>query len=235
MADDLTKRKDTGLTKPKQDAGSEIDAFVRRSQSLQTSTRAQRPRLIFALDATASREPTWNAACEIQAEMFHEVSSLNVQLLYFRGQSECRASGWVASADRLAALMQQIICSAGVTQIGKVLTHTRRETQKNKAHALVFVGDSLEENLDELAVTAGELGALGVPVFMFQEGSDSKIEHAYREIARLTHGAYCRFDASAPHQMAELLRAVAAYAADGLKALEAKPGAVKLLEQLVRR
>ena len=68
---------------------------------------------------------------------------------------------------------------------------------------------------------------------MFQEDNDAKVECAFREIARLTHGAYCRFDAGAPRQLAELLRAVAAYAAGGIKALETKPGAAKLLEQLV--
>ena len=68
---------------------------------------------------------------------------------------------------------------------------------------------------------------------MFQERNDAKVECAFREIARLTHGAYCRFDAGAPRQLAELLRAVAAFATGGVKALETKPGAAKLLEQLV--
>jgi hypothetical protein len=238
MADDLTKRKQGDLTakRQKQDIGSEIDAFVQRARTLQASTGQQRGRLIFALDATGSRQGTWDAACEIQAEMFHEVSGLNVQLVYFRGHNECRASGWISSGDRLASLMQQIRCSTGATQIGKVLSHALHETEKNKVEAMVFVGDCLEETLGELAVTAGELGALGVPAFMFQEGDYPEVEQAYREIARLTHGAYCRFDAGAPHQLAELLRAVAAYAAGGVKALETKPGAAaKLLGQLVRR
>ncbi len=166
--------------------------------------------------------------------MFNEVSGLNVQLVYYRGLGECRASGWIAIADRLAGLMQRITCSAGMTQIGKVLTHARRETEKHKVAAMVFVGDAFEETLDELAVTSGELGTFGVPVFMFQEGNDPEVERAYREIARLTHGAYCRFEAGAPQQLTELLRAVAAYAVGGVKALEAKPGAAKLLEQLTQ-
>jgi hypothetical protein len=237
MADYLAKRKQGDLTakRPMQDIGSEIDTFVQRSRTLQAATGRYRGRLIFALDATASRQWTWDAACEIQAEMFHEVSGLNVQLVYFRGYNECRASGWISSGDRLAGLMQMIRCSTGATQIGKVLTHARHETEKNKVEAMVFVGDCLEETLTELAITAGQLGARGVPVFMFQEGKDPEVEQAYREIARLTHGAYCRFDASAPHQLVELLRAVAAYAAGGVRALEAKPGGAKLIEQLVRR
>jgi hypothetical protein len=73
---------------------------------------------------------------------------------------------------------------------------------------------------------------LGVKAFMFQEDNDEKAEHAFREIARLSGGAYCRFDASAPHQLAELLRAVAAFTVGGVKALASNRGAVKLLEQL---
>jgi hypothetical protein len=230
---DLTTKKPTDVTiqKPKRDAGSEIDAFVQRSRAVQAATGSQRGRVIFALDATASRQQTWDAACEIQAEMFHEVSGLNVQLVYFRGHDECRASGWISSRDRLANLMRRIACKTGGTQIGKVLTHTRRETEKNKVQALVYVGDCMEEDPDELADIAA---ILGVPVFMFQEGNDRNIEQTYREIARLTHGAYCRFDVGAADQLAKLLRGVAAYAANGIKALESRPGAAKLLEQLRR-
>jgi hypothetical protein len=127
--------------------------------------------------------------------------------------------------------MTKISCRAGQTQIGKVLAQARRESEKAKV-TLVFVGDGMEENLDELAVTAGELGRMGVKAFMFQEGTDANVERAFREIARLSGGAYCRFDASALRQLAELLRAVAAFTVGGIKALEAKPGAAKLLEQL---
>src|SRR5229473_8481303 len=230
---DLTTKKPTDLTtqKSKRDDGSDIDAFLQRTRAMATATAGQRGRLIFALDATASRQPTWDAACEIQAEMFHEVSGLNVQLVYFRGHDECRASGWISSGDRLANLMRRITCKTGGTQIGKVLTHTRRETEKNKVQALVYVGDCMEESADELAHAAA---TLGVPVFMFQEGNNPTAEQTYREIARLTHGAYCRFDAGAAHQLAELLRAVAAYATGGVKALAGRPGAAKLLEQLRR-
>ena len=95
----------------------------------------------------------------------------------------------------------------------------------------------MEEPIDDLCQAVGELGLLGVPTFMFQEGDDPVAEHAYREIARLSHGAYCRFDIGSAHQLAELLRAVAAYAAGGIKALaelseKRSSGAQKLLAQL---
>jgi hypothetical protein len=219
----------------------EIEAFIERVRGLgPAATAGKRGRLIFALDATMSRQPTWDTACALQADMFREAASiggLDIQLVYFRGLGECRASGWVAGTERLAELMSGIDCRGGHTQIGKVLSHARQEHGKQRVQALVFVGDAMEEAIDDLCATGGELGLLGVPVFMFQEGGDPVAESAYREIARLSHGAYCRFDTGAAHELRELLRAVAAYAAGGIKALadlsaRKSSGARLLLAQL---
>jgi hypothetical protein len=219
----------------------EIDAFIEQVRALGPSTaQGKRGRLIFALDATMSRQPTWDTACTLQADMFREAASiggLDIQLVYFRGFNECRASGWIAGSERLAELMSRIDCRGGQTQISKVLSHARDEHAHQKVQALVFVGDAMEESVDHLCQLAGELGLLGVPVFMFQEGGDPIAESAYREIARLSRGAYCRFDTGSAHQLGELLRAVAAYAAGGIKALadlsaKHSAGAQKLLAQL---
>ena len=219
----------------------EIAEFIERVHALgPASASDKRGRLIFALDATMSRQPTWDSACALQADMFREAAKtggLDIQLVYFRGLGECRASGWVAGAEKLAGLMSAIDCRGGHTQIGKVLSHARQEYGKQRVQAMVFVGDAMEEKIDDLCTAAGELGLLGVPVFMFQEGNDPVAENAYREIARLSRGAYCRFDTGAAHQLGELLRAVAAYAAGGLKALadlsaRRSDGARKLLAQL---
>jgi hypothetical protein len=219
----------------------DIDAFLAQVKGL-TSTAAPgtRGRLVFALDATMSRQPTWDTACRLQADMFREAASiggLDVQLVYYRGLAECRASQWVSQAERLAGLMERIDCRGGHTQIGKVIAHARRETERTKVQAVVFVGDAMEEKLDDLCHAAGGLGLLGVPAFMFQEGYDPVAEQAFREIARLSRGAYGRFDPGAAHQLGELLRAAAAYAAGGMRALadlsaKRDPGAIKLLAQM---
>ncbi|MET0278002.1 MAG: VWA domain-containing protein [Pseudorhodoplanes sp.] len=219
----------------------EIDAFLAKVRSMPSSVApGQRGRLVFALDATMSRQPTWDAACRLQADMFQEAGSiggLDVQLVYFRGLAECRASGWVAQPQKLASLMERIDCRGGHTQIGKVLTHAKRESEQKRVQAMVYVGDAMEEAIDDLCAKAGELGLLGVPVFMFQEGHDAIAEQAYREIARLTRGAYGRFAPGAAKELAELLRAAAAYAAGGMKALSdlsarRHGGAQKLLSQM---
>jgi hypothetical protein len=230
-------RKDT-KTPAKPSSRPEIDAFLDKVKSLgpAATVAGKRGRLVFALDATMSRQPTWDTACALQADMFREAASiggLDIQLVYFRGLNECRASGWVAGAEKLAALMQAIDCRGGHTQIGKVLSHARKEHGRQRVQAVVFVGDAMEEGIDDLSHAAGELGLLGVPVFMFQEGGDPVAETAYREIARLSRGAYCRFDTGSAQQLAELLRAVAAYAAGGIKALSdlsaRKAGSARLL------
>ena len=216
----------------------EIDAFLAKVRTLAPSTSAgQRGRLIFALDATMSRQPMWDTACALQADMFKEAASiggLDVQLVYYRGLAECRASRWVSQAERLGDLMSRIDCRGGYTQIGKVIAHARRETKILKVGALVFVGDAFEEKLDELCHAAGELDQLGVRAFMFQEGDDPNASRAFREISRLTGGAYARFDVSAARQLGELLRSVALYASGGVGALEhmRDAGAIKLLGQL---
>jgi hypothetical protein len=201
---------------------SEIDAFVAKVKSLGSAVSAGgRGRLIFALDATMSRQPTWDTACQLQADMFVEAAStggLDVQLVYYRGLSECRASSWVSDPKRLAALMERIDCRGGHTQIRKVLQHALAEGT-GTVQALVFVGDAMEEPIDDLCAAAGEMGLRSVPAFMFQEGDDPIAERAFREVARLSRGAYCRFSTGAAHQLRELLRAVAAYAAGGRKAL----------------
>jgi hypothetical protein len=219
----------------------EIDAFLTEVRGrTPAGSPGRRGRLIFALDATMSRQPTWDTACRLQADMFNEaaaIGGLDVQLLYYRGLGECRSSRWVSDAKRLAGLMETIDCRGGHTQIGKVLAHARRETAQQKVQALVFVGDAMEESIDGLCAAAGELGLLGVPAFMFQDGYDAIAEPAFREIARLTRGAYCRFDPNAAHELGELLRAAAAYAAGGIPALNdlssrRHAGALKLLQQL---
>lgn len=202
----------------------------------------ERGRLIFALDATMSRQHTWDTACRLQGEMFREagrIGGLDMQLVYFRGLGECRASRWAGDAERFGTLMSRIDCRGGHTQIGRVLNHAAGEARRGRVGALVYVGDAVEEPADMLCARAGELALLGVPVFAFQEGRDAMVESVLREIARLTRGAWSRFDASAAHELAALLRAAAAYAAGGRRALAALsdrggPAAARLLQQIGR-
>lgn len=215
----------------------EVAAFVKKVGEVARPNAAQDGRLLFALDATLSRQPTWDLACSLQAEMFQAIpksSALQVQLLYFRGFGECRASKWVLNGDSLAKLMSGIQCQGGRTQISKVFAHARSEHAKRRINAVIYVGDAIEENADVLAEKAGQLRLLGLPLFIFQEGHDPQVEAAFREFARLSKGAYARFDASAPQELAALLKAVAAFATGGrdMLKLQSGPQAKALLSQL---
>lgn len=218
----------------------DINQFLDAVKSTPISTSGQAGKLIFALDATASRQATWDAACALQADMFTKtqgLSDLTLQLVYFRGFDECRASPWLNNSASLLRMMNKITCVAGRTQIDRVLKHALAETKQQPVQAMVFIGDSMEENVDLLGEMAGQLKILGLPVFIFQEGYDPTASMAFKHIAQLSGGAHCRFDQSSAHQLGQLLNAVAVYAAGGREALkrlstQGSKQADMLLEQL---
>jgi hypothetical protein len=201
----------------------DVEAFLSKVKAMPpVAAGGGRGRLVLAMDATLSRQPSWDTALAIQGEMFKEtgrIGGLDVQLVYFRAFDECKASKWTSDTGALAKLMSGIRCMGGNTQILRVLKHIRHEAAAGKVNACVYIGDAMEENIDELAHAAGEIGLLGVPVFMFQEGRNAAAETGFREIARLTRGAYFHFGADSAKVMRELLAAVAVYAAGGLSAL----------------
>lgn len=205
-------------------SSAEIDAFLNKvAQAPRVKAPGQGGRLLFAIDATASREPTWDMACQIQAEMFREtkeLGGLTVQLAFYRGFGEMKATQWLDSAEALIARMVKVRCLAGRTQIRKVLRHALKETAKKKVDALVFVGDVVEEDVDALGDLAGQLGLSGTPVFIFHEGNEPVSRGVFGQIARLSGGACSSFDAGSASQLRELLTAVAVFASGGRHALE---------------
>ncbi len=233
--------KEAGVPAKERSSDADVAEFIAKMKSAAPIATSGRGRLVFAMDATMSRAPTWDMALKLQGDMFQavkQVGGLDVQLVYFRGMGECRASRWVSDPDALARLMTSVACHGGLTQIGKVLAQAIEESGRRKVNALVYVGDCMEEDIDQLCARAGKLALLGVPVFLFQEGRDARAERAFKEIARLTNGAYCRFDPGSAQQLRDLLTAVAVYAAGGQKALLALSaqghgaGARLLLDQL---
>ena len=216
------------VTKPNksvvnQSGNGDIDAFLEKVESFPTVTSRGRPgRLIFAMDATASRAPTWDMACELQGKMFTEangIGELDIQLVFFRGYKECKASAWLNNAIDLLRLMTSVTCLAGRTQIERVLKHALSESKKSPVDALVYVGDSMEESVDKVGELAGQLRLSNLPLFIFQEGHDIHTSEAFRQIAQLSGGAHCSFDNNSAGQLGKLLTAVALYATGGVAAL----------------
>ncbi len=200
----------------------DIDAFLKQASRVPSVSQAN-GRLIFAIDATMSRQATWDRAANIQSDMFAVAQSaggLAVQLVYFRGFGEFQASAWTTSAGVLARQMQGVCCLSGGTQLCRVLSHAQSEARRAKVGVVVYVGDCFEESADVAANEAAKLSLLGVRVFMFHEGNDATARAAFQEIARLTNGVYARFDPGAAKQLRELLTAAAVYAAGGARALK---------------
>jgi hypothetical protein len=203
-------------------SSSQIDAFLSRVAKTPTLSQIS-GRLIFAIDATMSRQPTWDRAVEIQADMFEvaqSIGGLAVQLVYFRGRGEFEASEWTTTPSALANRMRDVSTRSGFTQLKRVLTHACEEAKRTRVGTLVYVGDAFEENADVVAAQAAELALLGVPAFMFHEGDDPNAAAIFKEAARLTKGVYARFDSGAAKQLRDLMRAAAVYAAGGKSALQ---------------
>lgn len=225
----------------------EIEAFLSKVKNLTpvSSEHGLNPRLLFAMDATASRERLWDLACHFQGCMFEQATvvqkQLSVQLAYYCGFNQFYATSWKTNAVDLLNEMSNIRCLAGKTQIEKVLKRAVVEAKKAQLKAVVFVGDAIEEDQDILMQQAGRLKILNVPVFMFQEGTDKVAEHAFREIARISNGAYCAFDANSYKKFRDLLTAVAAYSCGGYSELSrikhsfSSPVGSNLLQQLKPR
>src|SRR5258707_8087956 len=136
------------------EVSAEVDAFL---HDLQRAPKPRpsggRGRLIFALDATASREPSWDRACRIQGEMFEATAALgglDVKLVYYRGFNECKASRWMTNAADLHRGMRAVSCLGGETQIERVLAHAIGETKKRRGKTRPFFGGAMQENVDRL-------------------------------------------------------------------------------------
>ncbi len=217
----MSKKKEGSLTTG--NGAREVDVFLEKIQSLPANRAPDRSgRLVFAMDATASRAPTWDMACGLQAQMFTQtggVGSLYTQLVFFRGFKECKASRWMTSASDVVRLMSSVTCMAGQTQIERVLKHTLAEARKTDVDALVYVGDCVEEKVDTLGVLAGELNLHRIPMFIFQEGHEVTASDAFRQLAALSGGAHCSLDHNSASQLGELMNAAAIYATGGKSAL----------------
>ncbi|MFT5987767.1 MAG: hypothetical protein ACI912_001267 [Marinobacter psychrophilus] len=221
----LQKRMSDKELRKKSDKQS-IDQFIHQIRKLPKQDggpSGEQGRLIFALDATASREATWDQACHLQSELFlatRDLGGLAIQLCYYRGYGEFKATRFVNQTSQLLKLMNGVSCLGGRTQIHRVLAHAREETRAKAVKAVVFIGDCCEEPVDELCHIAGELGMLRTPVFMFLEGADAHAKAVFQQVAKLSGGAYAPFNSNSPQMLKDLMAAVAVYASGGAKALQ---------------
>lgn len=203
--------------------------------------RQERARLLFAMDATASREPAWDVAKQITGAMFEAVpGALDVALAYHGGGKLVEVTPFSPDAKVFLDKVQMVRCRAGVTALNDLLTHA---TEVTRLKALIYVGDCFEEDADEALVLAKQLKLKGVRCFMFHDAASGTqgydVERArtvFEQIAKMTGGALLPFDETAPQMLKALLEAIAYYVVQGMRALQERskslPAARLLLEQM---
>jgi hypothetical protein len=203
-------------------------------ETIKAKNAAKSARLIFGIDATASRQETWDLAAALTSTMLAEAKGVDLQLAYYRGFDECEVSSWVRDPAHQSRMMGKVLVQGGATQIERILDHALKETANLPVAALVFIGDCMEEDLDRLTLKARELGKRKVPIFAFLEGADVVAEISFKELATASGGAFAKFDTNASKQLGELLKAAMAYASGGLEALATRKDlkSTLLLEQL---
>jgi hypothetical protein len=200
-----------------------------------------RPRLLFAMDATASREPSWQLAQTITGAMFAAVpGALDVALAYHGGGRLKEVTPFAADTRAFLDKVHTVQCEAGGTALTALL---EAATTIARLKALIYVGDCFEEDPAVAGALAQQLRLKGVRVFVFhdttsqQQGYDVDGARAvFAQLAAVTSGVLLPFDADALDQVKALLEAIAVYAVGGLKLLAARqralPAARLLLDQL---
>jgi hypothetical protein len=218
-----------------------ISATPKQETLAKAITNESRPRLLFAMDATASREAAWDVAKEITGAMFKAVpGALDVALAYHGGGRLQEMTPFSPDAKVFLDRVLAVRCSSGITALNQVLD---RATQTTRLKALIYVGDCFEENPDAAVELAQQLQLKGVRCFMFHDASSGSQGYdteaartVFEQIAQITGGALLPFDETSPQMVKALLEAIAVYAAQGIKALEQKtkylPAARLLLEQM---
>ena len=200
--------------------------------------KQRRPRLVFGIDATASREPAWQAARETTNALFDALpGQLDVALAVHGGSELHTFTGFTSQPGELRDTAAGIVCRAGGTRLVEVLARSR---DAGDVRVVVYIGDVFEEDADEAAAVADTLRLRGCRVVILHDRGqapayDPSVE-VFQDIARRTGGAVLPFDARSKGKLREILEAVATLAVGGVKLLQerrkALPGAALLLQHL---
>lgn len=178
----------------------------------------------FIIDATASRQDTWDTAQKTQAAMLSELANgfadrVTIELVTFGGDvlnAPTQAVSHIDAAKRLA----EVECKAGSTQFIDAL-QPFVERKDNRTKSIIIVGDFFEENIETVYDVARKLAQKKIKIFTFQEGhyDNDDTETFFRELARITGGAYAKF--GSPVQLSKLCADVIDLTLGGCNALRA--------------
>jgi hypothetical protein len=202
----------------------------------ETGTPA-RPRLVFAVDATASREPAWATARQVTDALVKALpGELDVALAVHGGS---RVHTFTAFTDDPAKLRDRaagVVCEAGLTRLLPIL---ETALKRPAVRVVVYIGDVFEESLHHGRRLADAMGKRDTKLIVLHDTADPTARRdaeVFWDLAKRTGGCVLPFDANAPGRLRDLLSAVAVYAVGGEKLLQERrhelPGALALLEHL---
>src|SRR5271165_2696119 len=206
-----------------------------------TETAApSRPRLVFAVDATASREPAWAAARRVTDALVKALpGELDVALAVHGGSRVHTFTAFTNDARTLRDRAAGVSCQAGMTRLLPILATTLKQ---QSVRVVIYIGDVFEESLPHGRDLADSLGARGTKLIVLHDTSDNgarRDAEIFWDLAKRTGGCVLPFNANTPDRLRDILSAVAVYAVGGEKLLRerrhALPGAVALLEHLGKR
>ncbi|MSP01441.1 MAG: hypothetical protein EXR07_10400 [Acetobacteraceae bacterium] len=200
---------------------------------------APRPRLVFAVDATASREPAWAAARQVTDALVKALpGALDVALAVHGGGHVHTFTAFTNDAATLRDRAAGVTCISGMTRLLPILSTSLKHPA---VRVVVYIGDVFEESVAQGRRIADAMGARGTKLFVLHDTSNRDARRdaeIFWDLAKRTGGCVLPFDANAPGRLRELLAAVAVYAVGGEQLLRERddlPGAVALLEHLGRR
>ena len=203
-----------------------IDA-VRRAVSISTANAntayndAARARehlngICFVIDATGSRQASWQQAQRTQAEMFDAVKTagnLKLSIVCHRGGS-VKDLGSFASPDDAKRRMAEVSCESGNTRIVDSL----QSALGKKPSTIIMVGDCFEESFTDLQKVCTQLAAQKIRVYAFVEGNESSGQRAYKMAADMTDGIFQPFGSGL--DLSDLCVAAAVFDVGGQQAFD---------------
>jgi hypothetical protein len=193
--------------------------------------------LVFAVDATASREPAWAAARQVTDALVKALpGALDVALAVHGGSRVHTFTAFTSDANTLRDRAAGVACQAGVTRLLPILSASLKQPG---VRVVIYVGDVFEESVIQGRRLADAMGAQGTRLIVLHDTADPAARRdadVFWDFAKRTGGCVLPFDASASGRLRDLLSAVAVYAVGGEKLLRERrhdlPGAIALLEHL---
>ncbi len=117
------------------------------------------PRLIFAVDATASREPAWTAARRVTDALVKALpGELDVALAVHGGSRVHTFTAFTKDAATLRDRAAGVACEAGLTRLLPILSASLKH---QAVRVVVYIGDVFEESLNQGRRLADAMGAQG--------------------------------------------------------------------------